>query len=213
MPDRRASLAGQDQSVPKPGVLRILRILIETRALFGRTFDDEVYFLGSVTKVQSGQRTWASIGDVDILIGGAQMAENFWTFLGALLERGLKSVWDICYVPPNILDFWKPCRSRKEHPLSLTLDCEANPMTSQGTEFKQYNLDIKLDPSVVSKVPLSSGWMYGNTSNLACGDFGAPILHSNLLHSDMLHSSQDATKFGLLFPLIKAVCSGGSKNP
>ncbi len=144
-------MVSHDQSVPRSGVLRILTILVETQALFGRTFDDEVYFLGSITKVQSGQRTWASIGDVDILIGGGQMAQNFWTFLRALLERGLRSVWDVCYVPPSILDAWKPCFSRKEHPLSLTLDCEAKRMASQGPEFKQYNLDIKLDPSIVSR--------------------------------------------------------------
>lgn len=182
-------MSSHDANVPRPRVLQVLRILVETRASFGTTFDDEVYFLESIAKVRSGERKWASIGDVDILIGGEHMAQSFWTFLRALLERKLRSVWDVCDVPEDVVGIWKPCNPRKEHPLSLTLDCEANQRTSQGPEFKQYNLDVKLDPSIVSKVPMSSRWMYGNYLELACNDFRAAALHTAFLNSEMLYPS------------------------
>ena len=193
----------EGSDAPRPGVKRILQILVETRDQLGPPFDDEIYFLGSITKVQSGLRTWSSVGDVDILVGGEHMAERFWELLGSLVRRGIRSVWDVCEVPQDILDVWKPCHARREHPLSLTLDCEANLRTFESHEFKQFNLDIKLDPLIVPKVPMSSRWMYGNSSNLRCDDSRVAALHGRFLQSDMLYSSSRAVKFGNLLPSIK----------
>ena len=195
--------ASTHRDTPKPGVLRTLRILVEARNLFGNVFDDEIYFIGSISHVPTGDKTWMSVGDVDISINGEHMAQDFWKFLRALLERGVRPVWDVCEVPENVVSLWEPCHPRKEHPLSLTLDCDRNMRTFESPDYKQFNLDIKLDPSIVSKVPMCSKWMYANSSQVECDDVSVSSLHKRFLDSDMILRRPAETKFGNLLPLIE----------
>lgn len=91
--------------VPRPGVLGILKTLLKIENLFGPIFDEEIWFIGSISKVPSGERTWSSVDDVDISIVGKHLAEDFWKLLKALLERGIRPVWDVCEVPGDLVDF------------------------------------------------------------------------------------------------------------
>jgi len=188
--------------VPRPGIRRILRILTEVRNAFGTSFDEDVSFIGSVSKVPTGQKKWEDVGDVDIAITGRDMAREFWTLMKGLLEREIRPVWDVCEVPSDIIELWRPCNSRKEHPLSLTLDCDTNARTSQSRENKQYNLDIKVDPTILREIPYSSSWMYGNDREIRCDDPISSELRVRFLTSDMVLRWAPDARFGEVFPSI-----------
>jgi hypothetical protein len=185
---------------PRPGVLRILRILMEVRNSFGVSFDEDVSFIGSVSSVPVGRKKWAEVGDVDIAITGKSVARGFWTVMKDLLERSIKPVWDVCEVPSDVIELWKPCNSRKEHPLSLTLHCSTNAGTFQ--DHKQYNLDIKVDSTIIREIPYSSSWMYGNDRQIGCNDAGSSELRARFLTSDMVLQRPADVRFGDVSPSI-----------
>ena len=190
-------------ALPKLGVLRILRILVEVSEKFGTSFHDDVHFVQGITKVARREKTWVDVGDVDIAIKGENFAVEFWKFLKALSERGLLSVWDVCEVPREYRSSWKSCQARREHPLSWTLDCEKN-WRSDLNASRQYNLDIKIDASLVRNVPLSSTWMYGNFNNVDCNDALAHQLHSAFLDSELVAPRPNSIRFGTVLPLIQS---------
>jgi hypothetical protein len=168
----------------KEGVKRTLGILLEVSDEL-QYCHDELRFRFGIVQCYRRKKKWDDVGDVDIAIAGAKLADKFWVFLKALLERGFHSVWDVCDVPDELKGIWRPCCSRLEHPLSLTLDCKANQLFGTGNpiyrENKQYNLDLAIDARVIRKVPLSSKWMYGNPGVTNCNDPVIGRLHEDLL--------------------------------
>ena len=174
---------GCECMVIRDGVKRILKIIDDASQNFGEHFLEEVCFSGSVYECVKDQKVWSDVGDVDIVIVGDNMAQNYWRFLKILLEKGIHPVWDVCNVPEEVRLLWCPCNRRFENPTSLTLDCSENLKfaSSADRNSKQYNLDLDIDRRVIGKVPHSEKWMYCNYACVGCDDPRVSMLHDKFL--------------------------------
>lgn len=200
-------LSNSDKGYPSEGVKKTLKILLKARAEFEKVFDEEIWFIGGVSKVAKGEKKWAEVGDVDIAINGKHMAQDFWKFVLVLLKGGFQSVRDVCEKPAYLDSLWKPCFPCKEHPLALTQDCSKQVGSSLPHENKQFHLNILVSRKIIRRIPMSEKWMCQNWGGIVCSDDkGVRALHETFLDQDGLILKYRADiRFGDMLPYLEQV--------